>query len=211
MRRGIPVLGADGGGIPGAKLGVAYVLPVAPAPRFERRRRQLVGEQIHQEAVVPRAVVAPLVAAHHAHRLEARLGVAPDGGRVVGRWVDHQAMVPPLFQQIAAEGANGVGAQAPALRRGVEKKVHPGVAILRVVFFRPLNHADQPPFHLDGQQFDAVVGQIGLDFCGQIVAPRPARVHLGRGPHGRERRHVFRRNLAQAHPLSEQGRHGRVA
>jgi len=55
MLRGIPVMGADVGGIPEAKLGVPYLLPVRPIASYESR----VDEQMVPVAHVPDQDIAP--------------------------------------------------------------------------------------------------------------------------------------------------------
>ena len=49
MLRGVPVIAADVGGIPEAKMGVPYLLPVRPIERYETR----VDEQMVPVAEVP--------------------------------------------------------------------------------------------------------------------------------------------------------------
>jgi surfactin synthase thioesterase subunit/glycosyltransferase involved in cell wall biosynthesis len=55
MLRGVPVMGANVGGIPEAKLGVPYLLPVRPIERYEPR----VDEQMVPVAHVPEQEVGP--------------------------------------------------------------------------------------------------------------------------------------------------------
>ena len=55
MLRGIPVLASDAGGLPEAKLGIDYVLPVRPIERYEER----FDERKIPLAVVPAQDVAP--------------------------------------------------------------------------------------------------------------------------------------------------------
>jgi hypothetical protein len=55
MLRGIPVLASDSGGLPEAKLGVDYVLPVRQIATYEQRP----GEKLMPTAVVPEQEVGP--------------------------------------------------------------------------------------------------------------------------------------------------------
>jgi glycosyltransferase involved in cell wall biosynthesis len=55
MLRGVPVVASNVGGLPEAKLGVEYVLPVAPATAFAR------GEAGVPEMVIPPQDVRPWV------------------------------------------------------------------------------------------------------------------------------------------------------
>ncbi len=59
MLRGIPVLASDAGGLPEAKLGIDYVLPVRTIERFEER----FDEREYPIAVVPEQDTAPWVEA----------------------------------------------------------------------------------------------------------------------------------------------------
>jgi medium-chain acyl-[acyl-carrier-protein] hydrolase len=55
MLRGVPVMAADVGGIPEAKMGVPYLLPVNPIAKFQTR----LDEQMVPVAEVPRQDIAP--------------------------------------------------------------------------------------------------------------------------------------------------------
>ena len=52
------------------------------------RLDELVGEEVHQQVVVPRVVGAALVLAHDADGPEADLAVRADGGRIASAAVD---------------------------------------------------------------------------------------------------------------------------
>src|SRR5205814_6456739 len=59
MLRGVPVMGADVGGIPEAKMGVPYLLPVTPIAKYETR----LDEQMVPVANVPQQDIEPWRAA----------------------------------------------------------------------------------------------------------------------------------------------------
>src|SRR5690606_18342388 len=81
-------------------------------------RRELVGQQLEQHVVAPGAVGAPLVAAHHAHLPEPDRAVDRDGPVVGHRRVDDEPVVPPLLDEVAGEGEDGVaGVTVPVVCR----------------------------------------------------------------------------------------------
>ena len=61
MLRGIPVLASNSGGLPEAKLGVDYVLPVKQVERYEEIRNE--KSQLDHVAVIPRQDIEPWDAA----------------------------------------------------------------------------------------------------------------------------------------------------
>ena len=64
---------------------------------------------------------------------EGAAGVAPGRGVVVGGGVDHQAVVADVVDQVAGQGADGVGAQATAVHRRIQVDVDTGVPVVRIV------------------------------------------------------------------------------
>jgi hypothetical protein len=90
--------------------------PVHPGATLQK----LVGEQVHEQPVVPAAVGGALVAAQDADRLEAELRVRPDRALVVGGGVDRQAMVAALLDQVGDDEPQRLGAEPLALVRGAE-------------------------------------------------------------------------------------------
>ena len=64
--------------------------------------RDVVGEQIHEQPVVPGAIAAALVLAHHADGLEADLLVAADRAGVARRGVDGHPVVAAVVDEVRA-------------------------------------------------------------------------------------------------------------
>src|SRR5215212_7786910 len=73
--------------------------------------QKLVGEQVHQQPVVPAAVGGALIAAQDADRLEPELRVRPDRALVVGGGVDRQTVVAVLLDQVGDHQPERLGAE----------------------------------------------------------------------------------------------------
>src|ERR1700731_4297117 len=69
---------------------------------------KLLGEQVHEEGVVPRALGAPFAAAPDAHRTESHLRVAADGGPVVGSRIDLEAVMAVVPDEVTGHGAHRI-------------------------------------------------------------------------------------------------------
>ncbi len=86
---------------------------------------QLLGEQVHQQAVVPPAAVSvALVVAKHADGTKSHGGVAPDRRFVVSRGVDREAMMAAVMHEVARQDPHSVSPDAPAVHGGVESDVY---------------------------------------------------------------------------------------
>jgi surfactin synthase thioesterase subunit/glycosyltransferase involved in cell wall biosynthesis len=111
MARGVPVMASDQGGLPEAKLGVDYVLPVTPLAGYRSR----VDENMVPVAEVPRQNVAPWVAA-----LQRLTGdrqhwelVAAASRRAALAYIEQLSVVPfetSLRQIVASARPHGAGA-----------------------------------------------------------------------------------------------------
>src|SRR5712671_774899 len=100
---------------------------------WDRLADQLLGEQVHEQPVVPHAVEASFVVSHHPYWSESDLCVAGDRGCVVGRRIDDQPVVAVVVNEVAGQGANGVGAKSAAVERWIEIDVDacvPGVGLI---------------------------------------------------------------------------------
>ena len=64
---------------------------------------ELLGEESHEETVVPRAVSAALVTTHDADRTKADVAVGADGRHVVGRGIDDQAVKTLVDEKMLGE------------------------------------------------------------------------------------------------------------
>src|ERR1700754_733237 len=82
------------------------------SPRERCDSAQLVVQEIHQQAVVPGAVAAALVAAHDADGAEADALVAADRGRVRDGRVDRDAVMAARAEEPSRDGPDRVGAEA---------------------------------------------------------------------------------------------------
>jgi hypothetical protein len=89
MLRGIPVLASDVGGLPEAKLGTDFVLPVRPVDRYLIRRGMLVPESIPDQDLGPwRAALGSLLAERETYRHHARAARAAAERFVAGLSLD---------------------------------------------------------------------------------------------------------------------------
>src|SRR3954465_701569 len=112
---------------------------------------ELVGEQVHQQAVAPVAARRPLVAPQHTHRLEADGGVGADGALVAHGGVDREAVVAAHLDQVADREAPRLGAEAQALVRGAEREGEGGMAVLGVGLLIELEQPGDLTADLDGE------------------------------------------------------------
>ena len=97
------------------------------------RSDELVGEQVHQQPVVPRAVAPAFVPPHRPDRSEPDGGVGPDRPLVRGGGIDRQAVVATPLDEPARDRPDRVAAAAAALAGRDDGDVDAGVAVLRVV------------------------------------------------------------------------------
>jgi len=138
---------------------------------------------------VPRAVATPFVAAHHTDGPEADLLVAPDRAVVVGCGIDHQAMVPPLEDEVTGQRANRVGSEALILPRGRDPEVDACVPVLRVDLLSELGDPDDQVVERDRED-DCVRGAVRLRPEILLVEIRPPPGECGLAPDPDERRDV---------------------
>src|SRR5829696_6263694 len=142
-----------------------------------RSAAQFIPEHVHKQPIVPGAVGAALVAAHDTYLAEARLLVGADRGRVVGRWIDREAMVAALFEEVAGEETDRFGAQPLAVPGCSEKDVHVRVAVRRLVLLPVLDRADDLPVYLDDEALVRLYEPL-TDLLDVGAAPPPGDIGL---------------------------------
>src|SRR5215211_75114 len=64
---------------------------------------EFLGEEVHEQAIMERAVRAELVASHHTDRPEADLLVRADGRDVVGSRIDYEPVVAQIINEVAGQ------------------------------------------------------------------------------------------------------------
>ena len=109
---------------------------------------ELVGKEVHEQAVVERTIRATFVATHDSDRPESHLGVTANGCDVVRRWIDYKSMEATSGDEKPTQRTHGVGSKAPSVKRRVEEYVNARVGVVSVVAGRPLNCTDH--FAIDG-------------------------------------------------------------
>jgi hypothetical protein len=165
--------------------------------------REVLGEEVHEEGVVPVAVGSPFVLAHSADRLEADLGVAADRCGVVGGGVDADAMVIAHTEQVIGEGADGVGSDALPVHIGAQVDIHRGVPVVGFGFFGPLNAADNLTVEQDDKQVEICRVDVVDELSGEIVAA-PALSHFGHRADRHYCVHVGQHRTTKRDPVSLQ-------
>src|SRR3954454_17041381 len=135
---------------------------------------ELVGQQVHQQPVVPLPVRSALVVAHHPHRLEPDGGIRADRAVVRGGGIDGEAVVPALVDEVRDGQPQRLGAQPFALVDGAQRDVEGGVAVLRIGLLVPLEQAGHLPLHLDREDDLLIVREQLLPHPRLIPAPPPA-------------------------------------
>src|SRR4051794_15905086 len=118
---------------------------------------ELVGEQIHQQAVVPGPVEVALVLAHDADRPKADACVGPDRPLVVRRGVDRQTVVAAFPDQPPSNGPNRIRAKPAALRGLDQNDVDAGVAVASIGFLVRLDDADHDVLGFDRPDREVVL------------------------------------------------------
>ena len=86
------------------------------------------------------AVGVALVPTHDPDWSEAHCGVAADGGLVVCGWINHQAMVAPVVNQVPGQRCHGFATDTAPVHHRVQKDVDRGVPVVGLVLFAVLNH-----------------------------------------------------------------------
>ncbi len=81
--------------------------------RWRPALAQFACEQIHEQAVVPGAVGAAFVRAHHADRAETDAPIGGDRPFVGRGWIDRQPMMAANIDEPAGDGADRIGPDAP--------------------------------------------------------------------------------------------------
>src|SRR5438477_8032006 len=84
-----------------------------------------------------------------------------------------------VVEQMAADGADGVGADAPALYRRVDVDVEAGVAVIGLLLRRPLDPSDDPAVDVDHGAGGAEFVEVALYRRHHVVAAPPPLVDLG--------------------------------
>ncbi len=90
-------------------------------PDFRLELRQLPSQQVEHQSVMPRPVRPALVGTHDAHGAEANPTIGSNGALVGRCRIDRQAVVSTHFEEIAGEGAEGIGTKALASVRRVDE------------------------------------------------------------------------------------------
>src|ERR1700690_2045406 len=121
--------------------------------------RQLTGEQVEQQPVMPGAIPTALVPPHDPNRAEPDPAVGADGALVRRCRVDREAMVPADLEEVARQRADGVAAEALALVRRVEKQVDAGVAVVRATLLGILDAPDEDAIERDREGGAVVRGE----------------------------------------------------
>jgi hypothetical protein len=67
---------------------------------------EFLGEEVHEQAIMERAVRAELVASHHTDRPEADLLVRADGRDVVGSRIDYEPVVAQIIEMLVDSAAH---------------------------------------------------------------------------------------------------------
>ena len=85
------------------------------------------------------AIRSPLVRPHHADLAEPGAAVAGDGGDIVGRWIDDDAVMASIGGEMIDEQPHRSGADAASMSRGVDEDVDPGMAVVHIALLGPLD------------------------------------------------------------------------
>src|SRR3954449_9092613 len=115
------------------------------------RASEVLGEQVHQEAVVPAAVAAAFVLAQAADGTEADLLIRPDRAVVVGGRVDREAVMTALAHEPVDDGPEGLRTHALVRERRRERDVEAREAVVRIVLLVEAEPAGQLAVDLDGE------------------------------------------------------------
>src|SRR5207248_10668435 len=92
-------------------------------PHLSSRIPELLGEEVHEQDVVPGAVGAAFGAALDADGAEADLGVRTDRGGVVGGGIDREAVVAVVVDQVPRQRPDRVGTDAAPVHGGIDVDV----------------------------------------------------------------------------------------
>src|SRR5215211_3024425 len=147
------------------------------------------GNQLHQQVVVPAAVRPPLVAVQDAHAAEADRGVGADGALVADRRVDGEAVVPAVPDEPSDRGSQRLGPEAPVLVWRREDDVQAGVAVVGLGLLADPEPARERAPDLDGEG-GAIVAQVATQLL-PVAGGAPPLPHAGRRDDGGERFHVL--------------------
>ena len=111
----------------------AFTIRDGRIAKRELGSRELVGQQVHQQLILPRAVRRAPRPAQHAGRLEPDLRVGADRALVGGGRVDHEAVVVLVPHELGGEEPDDLRADAAALQVRRDVEVHPGVPERRLL------------------------------------------------------------------------------
>src|SRR5438132_7682229 len=144
--------------------------------RLSSAVRELLGEQVHEQDVVPGPVGAAFGAALDSHGPEADLRVRTDGGGVVGGGIDRQPVVAVVVDQVPRQRPDRVGADAPTVHRGVDVDVHASVAVVGLLLGLPLDPADDAAVELDHVRRRVLLPEVLEHGGDHVVAASPVAV-----------------------------------
>src|SRR4051794_26930942 len=176
------------------------------SPRGRCDSPQFAGQHLHQKAVVPGAVRAALVLAHHADRAEPDALVAADRDRVVDGRIDRDPVVAALLEQPPRDGAHRLGPEPATVALRVQRDVDAGVAVHRVGLLPRLDHPNRPLALAHHPDRRVGVLEALADVVLGPLAP-PAR-DLGRAEDRDDRRHVGLARGPQHDAFAAQDGHG---
>ena len=147
---------------------------------WDRLADQLLGEKVHEQPVVPRAVQSSFVVPHHPYWSESDLRVAGNSGCVVGRGIDDQPVVAVVVYEVAGQGANCVGAKSSAMERWIEIDVDAGVPVVGLILGVPLDRAGDLVLVLDDEGLGPSFLEVLFDGRRQVLPASPPAKNLRR-------------------------------
>ena len=140
---------------------------------------QLFGQEVHEEAVVPGPVGAALVAAHHADGRKPTLVYARRPAVLSAAGSMTYAVVALVEEEVTGERADGVGADPPAVHRGIDEDVDARMAVVGVASACDWIQPTVRPSTSITYRHAGLV-EVFLDRGDQVVAAPPPLVDLGR-------------------------------
>jgi hypothetical protein len=156
---------------------------------------ELLGKEVHEQAIVEPAVRSELVAPHHTDRLEAHLLVRAYGSDIVGGWVDHKPVVTKVINEVAGERTDRIRAETLARLRWIEIDIDSGVPVHRFFLLIPLDRTNHSAVVLDCKG----LGQVLSHGCGEVVILTPPAAYVGSRPNPDQDGNVVGGRWAQRH------------